>query len=151
METVLFISLMILTFCLLERHSPLYSMPLAASILTRAEGWFLFFAILTYLIFRWFFKRKVNLIKELLFLVILTTLIISPYLWSNLRNTSNLLPNTALAKTLFFGEIGLPFKTKLEFFSNGLKLFMLTWFTPFSLLFLFFCLLSVKFFIIFIS
>lgn len=123
MDTVLFMALMVFTFYLLERKSFFYSIPLAVSILTRPEGWFLFLAILSFLLLRVVLKRDIDIIKQILIPVLITILIVLPYLFSNLRNTGSLLPNTAMSKAFFFGEIGHSFKTKLEFFLSGLKLF----------------------------
>uniref|UniRef100_A0A7C6ECT2 Glycosyltransferase RgtA/B/C/D-like domain-containing protein n=1 Tax=candidate division WOR-3 bacterium TaxID=2052148 RepID=A0A7C6ECT2_UNCW3 len=134
METILFIALMILTLYLLERKSLFYSIPLAGSILTRPEGWFLFLAILSFLLLHRFIKKEVNFVKEILIPIIITIIIVSPYLVSNYKNTGSFLPNTAFQKTLFFGEIGLPFRTKLKLFFNGLNLFYTDLVYPFFFL-----------------
>ncbi len=138
METVLFIAFLVFTFYLFERRNLFYSIPLGLAILTRPEGWFLFLALLSYQFLRLFLKQNVSLLKEILIPTIITFLIVFPYLFSNLKSIGSFLPNTAMSKTLFFGEIGLPFKTKLDFFFNGLKLFYTNFIYPlFFLLFIF--------------
>lgn len=138
LETVLFITLMLFTLYLLERKNLFYSLTLAAAILTRPEGWFLFLSILSFILFHFFRKRKGNFTKEIILPFSITILILLPYLLSNLRNTGSFLPNTAMNKTIFFGDIGLPIKKKLELFLIGLKMFYLNLVYPlFPIIFIF--------------
>lgn len=138
LETILFIILMVLTLYLLEKRKPLYSLTLGLAILTRPEGWFLLLSILSFLLFRFFQKKDINLVREIILPFSITILVVSPYLFSNLKTTGNFLPNTAMSKTLFFGDIGLPIKRKLELFLIGLKIFYLNLAYPiFPIIFIF--------------
>jgi len=128
LETILFIDFILLTLYFLEKKNFLFGIFLGLSIYTRPEGIFLGIALFFYLIF-----QKKSLKDFLPFLI--TFLILLPFFIVNYKNTKSLLPPSGIAKTIFFDEMKLPLKTKLEFFTNGLKLFYYNLIYPFSFLF----------------
>lgn len=128
LETILFIDFLLLTLYFFEKKNVLFGIFLSLSIYTRPEGIFLGVALFFYLLFQ---KKK---LKDFLpFLIAL--IILLPFFIVNYKNTKSFLPPSGMAKTIFFDELKLPLKTKLEFFTDGLKLFYYNLIYPFSFLF----------------
>ena len=136
METTAFIFFSLLTFYLYYRYQPraLYAVPLALSVLTRPDGWFLAGALWMWQIIRYFGERDKQRVKHLVISIEIFLILILPYLLLSLYQTGSLLSNTAYAKAAFFGEGTLPFINKAGCFMNGLLFFYRTPYYPAILL-----------------
>ncbi len=136
LETTAFIFFLLLTFYLYDRRQgkPLFAVPLALSILTRPEGWFVGAALWTWQIIRYCRERDARHIKRLAAAVGICCALIAPYLLLSLRQTGSLLPGTAYAKAVFFGETTMPFINKAGFFKNRFLPFYGSFIYPASLL-----------------
>ncbi len=136
LETTAFIFFSLLTFYLYDRRQgkPLYAVPLALSILTRPEGWFVGVSIWTWQIIRCCRERDARHVKRLAAAVGICFALIAPYLLLSLRQTGTLLPGTAYAKAVFFGETTMPFINKAGFFKNRFLPFYGSFIYPAALL-----------------
>jgi hypothetical protein len=138
METTAFIFFSLATFYLYYRYQPraLYAVPLALSVLTRPEGLFIAGALWMWQLIRYFGERDKQLVKQLVISLEIFLILILPYLLLSLYQTGSLLPNTAYAKAVFFGESTMPFINKAGFFKNRFLPFYGSFLYPASLLIL---------------
>jgi hypothetical protein len=132
LETTTFIFFSLLTFYLfyLYRSKPFYVIPLALSILTRPEGWFIAAALWLWEGMTYFRQKKRHTLKGIFIVPCLLVLLLLPYLLSVFYYTGTPLPGTATAKAIFFGEGGIPLINKTGCFKNGLYLFFITLLYP---------------------
>ncbi len=82
LETTTFIFFSLATFYLYYRYQPraLYAVPLALSVLTRPEGWFIAGSLWMWQLIRYFAERDKKLIKHLVISVEIFIILIIPYL-----------------------------------------------------------------------
>ncbi len=132
LETTTFIFFSLLTFYLfyLYRSKPFYVIPLALSILTRPEGWFIAAALWLWEGMTYLRQKKKHNFKGIFIAPFLLVLLLSPYLLSVFYYTGTPLPGTATAKAIFFGEGGIPLINKTGCFKNGLYLFFISLLYP---------------------
>jgi hypothetical protein len=138
METTAFIFFSLATFYLYYRYQPraLYAIPLALSVLTRPEGLFIAGALWMWQLIMYCGERDSQLLKHLVISLEIFLILILPYLLLSLYQTGSLLPNTAYAKAVFFGESTMPFINKAGFFKNRFLPFYGSFLYPASLLIL---------------
>jgi hypothetical protein len=135
METTAFIFFSLFTVYLYDRYQgkPLYAVPLALSILTRPEGWFIGASLWAWQIIRYCRERDGQHAKRLVAAIGICVALIGPYLLLSLQQTGSLLPGTAYAKAVFFGETTMPFINKAGFFKNRFLPFYGSFIYPASL------------------
>lgn len=138
METTAFIFFSLLTFYLYYRYPDraLYAVPLTLSALTRPEGWFIAASLWLWQIIRYGRERDRQQVKHLLISMEIFIILILPYLLLTFYQTGSLLPNTAYAKAVFFGESAMPFINKAGFFKNRFLPFYGSFLYPAALLIL---------------
>ncbi len=136
METTAFIFFSLATFYLYHRYQPraLYAVPLALSVLTRPEGWFIAGALWMWQLIRCFGERDKQRVKHLVISLVIFLILLLPYLLLSFYRTGSLLPITAYTKAVFFGETAMPFINKAGCFMNGLLFFYRTPYYPAILL-----------------
>ena len=135
LETTSFICFSLLTFYLYYRYQgkPLYAVPLALSILTRPEGWFIACALWLWQLIRYCIDSDRLILKQLAIALGIFFVLILPYLILSFLQTGSLLPGTAYAKAVFFGESTMPLINKAGFFKNRLLPFYGSFLYPASL------------------
>lgn len=135
LETTAFIFFSLLTFFLYYRYQDraIYAVPLALSILTRPEGWFVAVSMWTWQIIRYFRERDGQHVKHCFASIGICFALIAPYLVLSMQQTGSLLPDTAYAKAVFFGETTMPFINKAGFFKNRFLPFYGSFIYPASL------------------
>jgi hypothetical protein len=132
LETTTFIFFSLLTFyCFyLNRSKPFYVIPLFLSILTRPEGWFIAGALWLWEGMAYLRHENKHILKKIFIAQCLLVLLLLPYLLITFYYTGTALPGTATAKTIFFGESGIPLINKMGCFKNGLFLFFIVLMYP---------------------
>ena len=135
METTAFIFFSLLTFYLYYRYQgkPLYTIPLFFSVLTRPEGWFIAVSLWMWQFIRYYLDRDKVILKQLSTALGIFFVLTVPYLILSFLQTGSLLPGTAYAKAVFFGETAMPFINKAGFFKNRLLPFYGSFIYPASL------------------
>lgn len=138
METTAFIFFSLLTFYLYDRHQgkPLYAIPLFLSVLTRPEGWFIAAALWMWQLIRYYIGRDKLILKQLSIALVIFFVLTVPYCILSFIQTGSLLPGTAYAKAVFFGESTMPFINKAGFFKNRFLPFYGSFLYPAALLIL---------------
>ena len=120
METTAFIFFSLLTFYLYYRcqTGTLYAVPLALSVLTRPEGWFIAGALWLWQLVRYYLDRNKRILTQLSIILGIFLALIMPYLILSFHHTGSLLPGTAYAKAVFFGaqepDVVLRFPLKIK-------------------------------------
>jgi hypothetical protein len=124
LETVLFLALLLLALFLFERKNLWYGLPLALSVMTRPDAGFFAAGMAVYALVRLAARRlTAGELRSWLLGAGLFGLALVPFVVFNRVTTGTLLPDTGLAKTYFFGEIGDPLPAKLSHFWVGVKSF----------------------------
>ncbi len=135
METTAFIFFSLATFYLYYRYQPraLYALPLALSLLTRPEGLFIAGALWLWQLIRYYLDRDKLILKQLSIALGIFFVLTVPYLILSFLQTGSLLPGTAYAKAVFFGETAMPLINKAGFFKNRFLPFYGSFIYPASL------------------
>lgn len=138
LETVLFIMLLLLALFLFEKRNRWFGIPLALNIMTRPEGWFFVAGLVVFVAVRQLpvgsrlpracaakpvRHRSFREIRELGLGMLIFGICLVPFLLLNYSQTGSILPDTATAKTYFFGEIGMPLSKKWTFFWDTVRFF----------------------------
>jgi hypothetical protein len=135
METTAFIFFSLLTFYLYNRcqAKPFYAIPLALSIFTRPEGWFIGCSLWMWQLISYYIERDRLILRQLFISLGLFLALIVPYMLLAFLQTGSFLPGTAYAKAVFFGESTMPFINKAGFFKNRFLPFYGSFIYPASL------------------